>query len=92
MLIKQRLDFKLKKESRVVPWNISIARSDFLMKSHLTFHSAALFSIRQELVKQLSFMISYLEQDGIIKASEVPELFVQAKECFYSHFMKKYVQ
>ena len=62
MLVKQKLNFKAKMDK----WYLMVAKNEFLMKSHLTFHDAALFSIRQELVKQMSFIIYYLEQDGIV--------------------------
>jgi hypothetical protein len=62
MLVKQKLNFKAKMDK----WYLMVAKNEFLMKSHLTFHDAALFSIRQELVKQMSFIINYLEQDGIV--------------------------
>lgn len=62
LLVKQKLNFKAKMDK----WYLMVAKNEFLMKSHLTFHDAALFSIRQELVKQMSFIIYYLEQDGII--------------------------
>ena len=35
----------------------------------MTFHGAALEYIRTNLVKQLAFIIFYLEQDGVINAS-----------------------
>lgn len=62
MLVRQKLQFKESQQK----WYLSVAKNEFLMKSHLTFHDAALFTVRQELVKLMSFMISYLEQDGII--------------------------
>lgn len=62
MLVRQKLQFTEMQQK----WYLSVAKNDFLMMSHLTFHDAALFTVRQELVKLMSFMISYLEQDGII--------------------------
>lgn len=42
-------------------WKLQVVKSEFLMKSNLTFHSAALEYIKIELVKLLTFVIFYLE-------------------------------
>lgn len=42
-------------------WRTDVVCNDFLMKSNLTFHGAALEFIKTELVNHLAFVISYLE-------------------------------
>ena len=56
-------------------WRLLVVKNEFLMKSNLTFHSAALEFIKTELVKYLAFIIFYLEQDGIINAEKSHALF-----------------
>jgi hypothetical protein len=52
-------------------WTLRVVKNEFFLKSNVTFHAAALESIRILLVKQLAFIIFYLEQDGVINASEI---------------------
>jgi hypothetical protein len=74
-------------EKREENWIMSTIKNDFLMKSNITFHSAALEYIRAVLVKQLAFIIFYLEQDGVINASDgVFELFRNTKSFFKSRY------
>ena len=42
-------------------WRTDVVCNDFLMKSNLTFHGAALEFIKTELVSHLAFVISHLE-------------------------------
>eukprot|EP00347_Sterkiella_histriomuscorum_P010832 403374756 len=67
-------------------WRSDVVCNDFLMKSNLTFHGAALEFIKTELVNHLAFVISYLEQDGIITSYENEDLFEMAKGYFTNLF------
>lgn len=74
-------------EKREENWIMSTIKNDFLMKSNITFHGAALEYIRSVLVKQLAFIIFYLEQDGVINASDEGfELFRNTKSFFKSRY------
>ena len=42
-------------------WKLQVVKNEFLMKSNLTFHSAALEYIKAEMVKYLAFIIFYME-------------------------------
>ena len=87
MLIEKKLEQLEHQEKREDNWIMSTIKNDFLMKSNITFHGAALEYIRSVLVKQLAFIIFYLEQDGVINASnEGFELFRNTKTFFKSRY------
>lgn len=65
--------------------------NEFLMKSNLTFHSAALEYIRTKMVSYLAFVIFFLEKDGIINCNQNPLLFSMAKENFQKIFCENYI-
>ncbi len=67
------------------------------MKSNSTFHGAALEQIKKHLVRYLSFIIYYLEQDGVINAYENSKqgelkLFEIAKSYFISRYDESYAK
>ena len=48
-------------------------KNEFLMKSKLTFHEAALDQIKTNLIKYLAPIVFYLEQDGVISTLDSNE-------------------
>jgi hypothetical protein len=76
---------------------MSVAKIEFFMKSNSTFHGAALEQIKNHLVRYLSFIIYYLEQDGVINAYENSKeselkLFDIAKGYFMSRYDESYAK
>ena len=47
-------------------WILSVCKNEFLMKSKLTFHEAALDQIKTGLSKYLAPIVYWLEHDGVI--------------------------
>lgn len=76
---------------------MSVAKNEFYMKSNSTFHGAALELVKQHLSRYLSFIIFYLEQDGIINAYQNSsdtelKLFEIAKGYFLSRYDESYAK
>ncbi|CDW84752.1 UNKNOWN [Stylonychia lemnae] len=90
-LILMKFSKNEKYEQMKASWKDDIVTNDFLMRSNLTFHSAAIEYLKSELVRHLAFIIFYLEQDGIITAFDNPLLFEMAKGYFNNLFTNNYI-
>ncbi|CDW73692.1 UNKNOWN [Stylonychia lemnae] len=90
-LILMKFSKNEKYEQMKKSWKDDIVTNDFLMRSNLTFHSAAIEYLKSELVRNLAFIIYYLEQDGIITSFDNPELFELGKDYFNKLFTNNYV-